>query len=94
MLTSESGTGKQGSDTNLPPALPLSPLHTHTLTFDFPPVAAHLELAAEVPAGSTGKAEQRASHHLGKSLCESQLSSVCSLQGQEGRFLMTSTLAP
>lgn len=97
MLTSEASTGKQGPDTNLPPALPLSPPHT---LLDYPLVAVAWrggcaqELAAEVPAGSTGKAEQRVSHHLAKPLCESQLSSVCSLQGQEGRFLMTSTLVP
>lgn len=73
---------------------------TTSHTSDYPLVAVAWrggcaqELAAEVPAGSTGKAEQRVSHHLAKPLCESQLSSVCSLQGQEGRFLMTSTLVP
>lgn len=45
-----------------------------------------MELAAEVPAGSTGKAEQRVSHHLGKSLCESQLSSVCSPRDKKEDF--------
>lgn len=75
---------------------------TYPHTFDFPLVAVACRvgcptrtlLAAEVPAGSIGKAEQRVSHDLEKSLCESQLCSACSLQGQEGRFLMTSTLAP
>lgn len=65
MLPSERRPGKQGSDTNPPLALPLLPPHTPT-RFWLPSRGSclegwlpHPELAAEVPAGSTGKAEQR-----------------------------------
>lgn len=73
------------------------PTHPHAFGFPFAQVVWEGGCSPQPwrsQRSSASKAGHKGSRHLRKSLCKSQLASPRPLQGQEGRFLMTNTLAP